>query len=106
MNYNPTKIQTKSMDYIKMDIIVPRLLYYDNSPLSSFSATISSHPIYMMPIVDNAITKIQYLDYTIIHRCLSHTCNKNIKEMCSKYTTLLNLSTRIKLDKQTQVNNY
>ena len=92
------KIQTESMGYINMDIIIPKILYTEDSSLSLFSASISSYNIHIMSIINNVFIKIHSLGYTIMHRRLSYTCNHEIKEMY-KHETLLDLPTRIKLNK-------
>ena len=77
---DPIKIQTKSMDYINVNIIIPRLIYSTTFSLSPVSTSKSSHPIHIMPLINNDFTKIRSLDYTIIHRRLTHTCNKVLKK--------------------------
>ena len=105
VNSDPTKIQTEFMDYIEIDIIVPIFPYSDTFPLSPVSAPKSSHPIHMMTLVNNSFNKVQSLDCAIIHRRLLYTYNNKIKEMC-EYATLLDLPTRIKLNKSTHVDNF
>ena len=46
------------MDYIDIDIIIPRLSYSTNFSLSSVLTPELSHPIHIIPLVNDAFTKM------------------------------------------------